>query len=228
MLRFIGGWDNRSDSLPSCAERVRLSLELMPAQDDVYGPWGVWRIHDEQTMELVPVDVDDVTQLEREILTVTERVNDGPMRQPGQHIAFARRLLGALSDPSTTAFKYTVRAGFVGRAEPYNHVVLQVESGTDASVLTRYMSALVVAWNPATLALATRETQRAQDKQPSEAIVGWLTYIRAGTRLDTELVDDQVAISNADGGRYITVPGTPEDPSLDHIRQVRRALGYAD
>lgn len=228
MLRFIGGWDNRSDSLPSCAERVRRSLELMPAQDDVYGPWGVWRIHDEQTMELVPVDVDDVTELEREILTVTERVNDGPMRQPGQHIAFARRLLGARPGTSTTAFKYTVRAGFVERPEPYNHVLLQVENGTDASIMTRYMSALVVAWNPADLALITRETQRAQGKQPSEAIIGWLTYIRSGTPLDTGLVDDQVAITNADGGRYITVPGTPEDPSLEHIRQVRRALGYTD
>ena len=107
-------------------------------------------------------------------------------------------------------------------------MLLQVENGTDASIVTRYMSALVVAWNPATLALTTRETQRAQGRQPSEAIVGWLTYIRAGTPLDTGLVDDQVAVTNADGGRYITVPGTPEDPSLDHIRQVRRALGYAE
>lgn len=43
MLRIIGGWGNREDSLESCTRRLYGSLEFIPAQLDTYGPWGVWK-----------------------------------------------------------------------------------------------------------------------------------------------------------------------------------------
>jgi hypothetical protein len=55
-----------------------------------------------------------------------------------------------------------------------------------------------------------------------------LTYVRAGTRLDRTTLDEQIDVAEADGGLYVRVPGTPADPSLDHIRQVREALGYSN
>lgn len=229
-LRLIGGWGNRSDDLPSCVERVQRSVELMPAEPDVYHPWGVWQPQGAGSAyrDLVPIDIDDIQALTTAIAAITERVNDGPMTSPGQHIKLTRE---GVAEPVATEpqfFDYTVRAGFVGYPEPFNHLLLEVADGTDEAVLTRYLSACVIAWEPDHLSVATRATQRAQGHRPPQAVVGWLTYVRAGTPLDTAVLDEQIAVAHADGGTYITVPGTPESPSLDHIRQVRAALGYPD
>jgi len=61
---------------------------------------------------------------------------------------------------------------------------------------------------------------------PPQALVGWLTYVKAGTNFDTNVIDDHVVVTEADKGLYINIPGTPMNPSIDHIRQVRTALGY--
>ena len=56
--------------------------------------------------------------------------------------------------------------------------------------------------------------------------MGRLTYIRDGISFDTNVLNAEVDVAEADGGRYVRVPGTPASPSLDHVLQVRRALGY--
>lgn len=225
-MRLIGGWGDRPDSLRSCAERLRESLRMMPAQDDVYDPWSVWRQRDESNLDLVPIDVEDLDALAREILAVTERVNDGPMRTPGQHIELARRALGERPETTKSVFKYRVRAGFVEQPAPYNHVLLELDATTDESLLSRYLGALVAAWEPDELAAVTRETQRAQGRKPPEAIIGWMTYVANSFTVDTGTLGDLVSVSAREGGYFITVPGTPSEPSLEHIAQVRQALGY--
>ena len=178
-------------------------------------------------LDLIPVDVEDIEMLEREILATTERVNDGPMRAPGNHLELARRALADRPETTKSVFKYRVRAGFVGRPSPYNHILFELDPGTDESLITRYLSALVVAWEPDELAAASRETQRAQGRKPQQAVVGWLTYLRsAHLQLDESALDDLISVLARDGGRFVTVPGTPTAPSLAHVGQVRTALGY--
>lgn len=227
-LRLIGGWGNRSDDLLSCAERLQRSLELMPQEPDIYRAWGVWQSQSAGSRynDLVTVDVDDVDAVQRAIVSTTERVNAGPMTIPGHHIQFAREGIGEPDSADRHFFDYSVRAGFHAAPEPFNHLLLQLEDSTDESVLTRYLSALVVAWEPDNSAIANRKTQRAQGHKPPQAVVGLLTYVRSGTPLDVAALDDQVSVVNADGGTYISIPGTPDSPSMDHIRQVRTALGY--
>lgn len=227
-LRLIGGWGNRSDSLLSCAERLQRSIELMPPEPGIYRAWGVWQPQGAESHynDLVAVDIDDVDVVQRAIASTTERVNAGPMTMPGQHIEFAREGIGEPDSADRHFFGYSVRAGFVDAPEPFNHVLFQLEDSTDESVLSRYLSALVLAWEPDSVAVVSRKTQRAQGHKPPQAAVGLLTYVRTGTPLDVAALDDEVAVVNADGGTYITIPGTPESPSMDHIRQVRAALGY--
>jgi hypothetical protein len=148
------------------------------------------------------------------------------MTSPGQHIKLTREGIGDPGSTESQFFDYAVRAGFVGYPEPFNHLLLEVADSTDEAVLTRYLSALVIAWEPDHLSVATRATQRTQGHKPPQAIVGWLTYVRSGTPLDTAVLDEQISIANANGGTYITVPGTPDQPSLEHVLHVRTALGY--
>ena len=225
MLRLLGGWDNRPDSLQAVAERFRRSVELMPSAEDTYGAWGVWRERDETALDLVPVDMGDPATLEPEIVRNTEQVNDGPMRQPGHHLAFARR--STINPESGRAFKYTVRAGFENRPEPYNNVFLEIAPDTLPELIGRCLSALVVAWEPDSLAVLTRETQRVQHRQSSDIIVGWLTFIRAGTPFNADALDESIVVREADGGVCVTIPRSPVEPSLAHVEQVRRALGYS-
>lgn len=200
----------------------------MPDESDVYRPWGVWQSQGEGSAyrDLAPIDIDNAQALTSAIAAITERVNAGPMTSPGQHIKLARE---GVSEPGSTEqqfFDYTVRAGFVGYPEPFNHLLLEIADGTDEAVLTRYLSACVIAWEPDHLSVATRTTQRAQGHKPPEAVVGWLTYVRSGTPLDTAVLDDRISVANVDAGTYITVPGTPDEPSLEGVLQVRAALGY--
>lgn len=227
-LRIIGGWGNRSDDLRSCAERLQRSVELMPQELGVYRAWGVWQPKSAESpySDLVAVDVDDVDAVQRAIASTTERVNAGPMTLPGQHIQLAREGIREPGSADRHFFDYSIRAGFVDIPEPFNHLLLQLDDRTDESVLTRYLSALVVAWEPDTVAVVSRQTQRAQGHKPPQAVVGLLTYVRSGAPFDVTAIDDQVSVINADGGIYVNIPGTPENPSMDHIRQVRTALGY--
>jgi len=201
----------------------------MPSQPDRYGSWGVWQPRPETAYnDLVPLDLGNVEAVEGAIKAVTERVNQGPMRTPGQHVQLAREVVGGRADADPQYREYTVRAGFVDTPQPFNHILLQVDDTAEPAELFRYMSALVVAWQPDQLGLSTRAVQRAQGHRPPEAIVGFLTYVRAGTPLNRSALSDQIDVAEADGGLYIRVPGTPADPSLDHVRQVREALDYSN
>lgn len=228
MLWILGGWGDRPDHLWSCAERVQRSLRLAPSQPDVYGDWGVWlpRDPDGRTgYDLQPVDVEDIADIERAIDRVTERAGgDGPAA--GVYAEFARSPSGERPATGSTRFEYVVRAGFTDRSRAQNQVAFDVDAGTDDRTLMAYMTALVQAWEPDHLGAVTQQTKRAQRYRSPEAVVGRLTYIRAGTPLDTGVLADRIDIAAADGGHYIRVPGTPERPSLDHITTVRRALGY--
>jgi len=229
VLWLIGGWGNRPDSLQDAARRLQRSLQLAPPEPERYGPWGIWRPRqpDAQTgYDLVPIDVDDQGDLEAAITSVTERVNKGPRSAPGLNIELARRAVGDRPETSPTKFEYTVRAGFVDARRPYNHVAFDLEDNTDDRTLMSYMSALVESWQPDHLGAATIETKRAQGAKGPQVVVGRLTYIRHGISFDPNVLNAEVDVAEADGGLYVRVPGTPGNPSLDHIRQVRRALRY--
>lgn len=231
MLWLIGGWGNRPDPLRASAERLHRSLQLMPDQSDLYGAWGVWRPLDtgdpSSGASLVAVDTDDVDALEHAIEEVTLRGNNGtPRTAPGVRSELSREVLGERPSTAPTRFGYTVRAGYVEMNRPFNHIALELESGADERVVTAYMSALIQAWEPDHLGAVTQEVKRAQGQRPPEVSIGRLTYVRAGTPLDLDALGDGVDVADADGGSYIRVPGSPDEPSLDHIGRVRRALGY--
>jgi hypothetical protein len=201
-------------------------MELMPSSTGRYGPWAVWQSREESPYnDLEPLSA-NVEAAAAAISTVTERVNRGPMRTPGHHVQLAREVVGDRADTHPRYLEYTVRAGFVDTPQPFNHLLLQAEDTSEPAEFLRYMHALVVAWQPDHLGLATRAVQRTQGHRPAEAVVGFLTYVRAGTPLKSRALDDQIDVTEADGGLYIRVPGTPGDPSLDHTGEVRDALGY--
>jgi hypothetical protein len=232
MLWLIGGWGNRPDPLRSSAERLLRSLQSMPQQPDLYGPWGFWRPRDpdpSKGAELVPVDTGDITAVEHAITEVTERGNGGkPRSAPGLRAEFARYVIGERPPTSPTRFAYNVRAGHVDMNRPFNHVALELEADTDERALTRYMGALVEAWQPDHLGAVTQGVKRAQGQRPPEVSIGRLTYVRDGTPLDRSILGDQIDVAEADGGLYIRVPGTPDNPSLEDIHRVRHALGYPE
>ncbi|QRY54511.1 hypothetical protein [Mycolicibacterium septicum] len=120
------------------------------------------------------------------------------------------------------------RAGFIDRPQPHNHIAFNVDDDTDDSAVMGYMSALVEVWRPDHLGALTMRTWRAQGRKAPGPVVGRLTYVRDGTPLNANALGGEVDVAEAAGGRYIRVPGTPTDLSLEHIRQVRKALGYAD
>ncbi|MCV7169948.1 hypothetical protein H7I41_08435 [Mycobacterium manitobense] len=232
MIWMMGGWGNRQDELQSCALRLQRSIRLAPSEPDLYGQWGVLQPQqpDSRTGEdlrIVPIDVDDVDALERIIVSTTEAGSAGPRTGPGHYIDLVRDSVSPASEESATTFKYTVRAGFTDMPRPYNHIFADLRSETDERTLMGYMSALVQAWNPDHLGAVSRRVKREQGHRPPEVVVGRLTYIRGGTPLNTSALGDEIDVAAADGGHYIRVPGTPEQPSVDHIRRVRQALGYA-
>jgi hypothetical protein len=229
----MGGWDNRPDPLRPSAERLQRSLRLIPAESGRYGPWGVLQRCDPDPdtgadLEVVPIDIDDIASIEHAIAGTTQQASQGSRTGPGLYIELARDALSSAPERGEATLKYSARVGFVDMRQPFNQVTLDVDDNTDDRALMNYMSALVQAWQPDYLGAVTREAKRAQGRKPPEVLVGRLTYIRAGTPLNLSALGDQIDAAAADGGQYIRIPGTPVQPSLDHIRLVRQALGYAN
>jgi hypothetical protein len=229
VLWIIGGWGNRSDSLQATVDRLQRSLSRIPAELEKYGSWGIWQRRDADEVtesSFESIDVNDPDALADAIRTETEQVRRGPNTAPGMYVHLSRP--AAVPRPATSSvwFEYTVRVGFVDRPRPHNHITFGIDDHTDERTLMGYMSALADAWQPDHLGAVTLETRRAQGAKGPQIVVGRLTYIRHGIPFNTGALGGEVEVAEADGGRYIRVPGTPVDPSLEHIRQVRDALGY--
>ncbi|BBZ15035.1 hypothetical protein [Mycobacterium branderi] len=229
MLKLIGGWGDRAETPRSCAERVQLSWQLMPSQPDTYGPWGVWVSgEDRQRRVLVPINDADPEAIEAAIVAETERVNEGPRTAPGHYIEFTREVLGERPETSPRYFQYYARAGFVESARPMNHLLMELDADTQPDQARTYLIALVRAWRPEHLAVVGDTTLKEQRHKPPQVRVGWLTYIRDATTLDTMMLGEQITVTEADDGRYLTLSGSPTDPELYSVLLVRRALGYPD
>jgi hypothetical protein len=207
---------------------LQRSLELMPPQPNAYGPWLEWRPRpDSGCNHVVPVDMNSVDTIEQAIATVGGRIYHAPMRTPGHHIQFVREVIDDRTEATPGFCQYIVRAGFADRISPYNHLMFQVAGNTDASLLSRYMSALVIAWEPDHLVLASRMTQRVREHRSHQPALGHINFVRAGATFDSGALNGNIEIATVDGGHYIRVRGTPEDPNPDDIRQLREALGYS-
>lgn len=230
MLWIIGGWGNRPDSLGAAVERLQRSLSRIPDESGKYGQWGYWQhrdVDDEGSdLDFVPVDVGDARALADVVQRVTERIRLGPNAAPGQYVDLSRPITVQRSPTSSIWFKYTVRVGFLDRPRPHNHIAFDVDDGTEEATLANYMRALIEAWQPDRLGVLSAENKRAQGHKGSQAVVGRLTYIADSIPLNTSMLDDDIDLEMVDGGNWIRVPGTIENPSPAHILQVRRALGY--
>jgi hypothetical protein len=226
VLNLIGGWGDRPETARSCAERVQRSWQLMPPQPDAYGPWSLRQPDSPTTYALVAVDTADLDAIEESIVGVTERVNQGPSSKPGWHAEFARTGADERDEQTVSEYLYKVRAGFSNPRRPMNHVSFQCDSAEDPAVIRDYLTALVQAWEPARLAVTTYESLKAQGHRPPQVEVGWLTYIRGDIDLDTTVLDGQITITEGDGGRFLALAGTPDQPDPNHIMLVRKALGY--
>lgn len=225
----MGGWGDRPDSLESAAQRLQRSLRLAPDEPDKYGSWGVLQPCAPNPMtrpdlKVVPFDANDLTAVEEAITVGTTRASQGERTGRGLYIGLAR---DAQPESPDVVFEYSARAGFVTMRQPFNHLNLNVRNNIDEKTLLGYMSALAQAWQPEYLGAVTRETMRSQGHKPPQVPVGRLTFVRAGTPLDVAALGEEVELAAADGGHYIRVPGTPAEPSFDHIELVRQALGYA-
>ncbi|BBX89327.1 immunity 52 family protein [Mycolicibacterium boenickei] len=231
-LDFIGSWGDRLESIRESAERMQRSWRAFPQAPGVYSPWSL-QLYPEGVLRLQPVPADDLDAIIDAVRLVTERINEGPRTAPGFDLEFVRE---RLDEPVVAAggplFSYYARCGFSGPRALRNHILLGLDPAVgdapDEQQLVRdYLVALVAAWEPEYVSVCTYAFHKAQrHKKPQQVRVGWMTYIRDDVPLDTSLVPEEVHIEVGDGGRYLTLSGTPEEPSLDQALAIRRALGY--
>lgn len=231
-LDFIGSWGDRLESIRESAERVQRSWREFPRDPGVYTPWSL-QLYPEGELRLQPVPADDLGAIVDAVRLVTERINEGPRTAPGFYLQFVREQLDA---PVVTAggplFSYDVRCGFEGPRAPRNHVLFQLDPAASGpsdehQVVRDYLSALVRAWEADHVSVSPLTFLKAQRHKTPQVRVGWMTYIRDNVTLDTSLVPEEVHIEAGDGGRYLTLSGTPQEPSLDQALAIRGALGYA-
>lgn len=198
----------------------------------MYTPWSLKRWSSEGELRLEPVPQDDLDAIVDGIRFVTERINEGPRTAAGSYLQFVRERLDA---PAVKAggplFSYDVRCGFAGPRAPRNHLLFHLDPAAgspsdECQVVRDYLSALVRAWEADHVSVSPLSFLKAQRHKTPQVRVGWLTYIRDDVPLEISAVPDGVHIESADGGRYLTLSGTPQEPSLDQALAIRRALGY--
>ncbi|WP_131816293.1 hypothetical protein [Mycolicibacterium porcinum] len=234
-LDFIGSWGDRSESLRESAERMQRSWQLLPHKAGVYSPWSLKLWDAEDVLQLQPVPAGDLDAIVDAVRSVTERINEGPRTAPGVYLEFARERLDApVVASGGPLFSYKVRCGFSGPRALRNHVFLSLDPAAgnppDEQQLVRdYLVALAAVWEPEYVSACTYAFHKAQrHKKPQQVRVGWLTYIRDDVPLDFSAVPGEVHIEAGDGGRYLTLSGTPEEPCLDQALAIWRGLGYTE
>ncbi|MCP9276920.1 hypothetical protein [Mycolicibacterium arenosum] len=226
MLYFKGAWTDRPDTSRTAAERVLRTWQRIPPEPDAYGPWGVRHPADgaDHTTFAKLDDPDSVERIEQAIVAETTFMNKGPRSAPGVFASFRRQSRLETVDGAPAEAEFAVRAGF--SAPRRNTILFNVNSDTEPAVLQAICAALVQTWEPTYLTLTSFEISKAQGHRTPQADVGWLTYLSDAVALDGAGLDEAIAIRDADGGRYLTLPGSPADPDGSSVAAVRRALGY--
>jgi len=227
-LEYMGGWGDRPESARASAERVQCSWRTFPQVDSLYTQWSL-QTYPEGALQLLPVPEGDLGSIVEAARIVTERINEGPRRSPGQYLEFVRRRLDS-EEADPRLYSYKVRCGFAGPRAPRNHLFLQLDPAAgnptdERQVVRDHLTALVRAWEPEHLSVCTYSFHKAQQHRTPQIRVGWLTYIRDDVPMDTRVLSRTVTVEFADGGRYLTLSGTALEPHLGDAMSVRRALG---
>lgn len=225
ILDYIGSWGDRVESLHDSARRMQRSWQLVSTDSDAYSDWAV-KTSDGSPQSLLNVPTDNLGAIEDAVRRVTERVNDGPRSTPGFNLEFVR----TPEESSEARYEYKVRCGYGGPRALRNHVLMELDpvvsrASSTEDLLGTYLRALVRAWEPDYMSVCSYDFQKAQGyRKPQEVRVGWLTYICR--ELAADLPSSHGEQWNADGGVYIKLAGTPQEPDLDEARAIRSALGY--
>jgi hypothetical protein len=230
-LEYIGGWGDRVESLRESARRMQRSWEEFPNDHGVYTPWSL-QSYPDGVLRLEPVPGDDLDAIVDAGRLVTERVNEGPRTAPGFNLEFAReRRDSSVLASDGQLFSYNVRCGFGGPRALRNHIFFELDplggnTSDENQLLRDHLVALARAWEPEYVSVCTYAFHKAQRHKTPQVRVGWLTYIRNDVALDSSAIPDTVRIEAGDGGKYLMLTGTPQDPNIDEALALRRALSY--
>ncbi|MDV6314599.1 hypothetical protein R3Q15_22465 [Gordonia amicalis] len=224
---ILGGWDWRAQSLESAAQSTSRMVLAMP--NEPTGEWVTPR-NDGGTYVYDSLDdASDVSELMERIERTTFDAAGGRRPKPGFDIKVYR-----LTDAKDYAVECRIRSGLEGPRGVRNHTLVRLHFDSDDQMLVAravkdHMAALIRAWHPDYLSAHTYEFRDAQgwDSSTRQIPVGWDTYLGDSASLDLARLDDSdITRSEGDGGLYLTLPGTPDAPSVESARLVRRALGY--
>lgn len=224
---IMGGWGWRPQSLESVSEATGRMLSAMP--DEPAGPWIAPRKQGKGYVYDPLTDISDIAQLSARIQQITVDAAGGQPPKPGFDIKIYRG-----RDEKAHAVECLIRAGLEGPRGAGNHILVRLNFATDDQLLIGravkdHMAALVRAWGPDHLSAHTYDFRKAQgwDARAKQIPVGWDTYLRDSLFGDLTLLEGSaIALTRADDGVYLTLPGTPQDPSMETAQLVRKALGY--
>ncbi|MFW0786188.1 hypothetical protein AAFP35_16915 [Gordonia sp. CPCC 206044] len=217
-ISIIGAWAAREQSLDEVASATAKMLATWPGT----GHWATpGETGNNDAVRYEPLDPSNVTDLTARIAASTAEIKN--MKSSGQHLHITR-----LDADGQETMTLRIRAGF---AKPRNRIVATVwmndiTSAESQRLIRGYMAALIGAWNPDWLEAGTYDFQKAQGHSHGQVIVGWDTYISDRIDFDDTAIDGKLATVRGAAGRYVTLDGTPAEPSLEQAQLVRTALGY--
>ncbi|MDG4668644.1 hypothetical protein [Mycobacterium sp. 236(2023)] len=181
-------------------------------------------------MPFVPIAANDSSAVAAAVVRQTEEFVGGPLTAQAFTFEFARQSLTEFSTDGAERWaqeaKYYVRAGYQKPGRRFNRVVFQLNTGTSPDLIREYLTTIVRVWEPDHVAVTTHELIKAQGRKTPQLDVGWLTYLRSDIPLNTAVLGDGISREDFGDGRYLTLHGSPQQPDLDQIVEVRRALGY--
>ncbi|MFW0786190.1 hypothetical protein AAFP35_16925 [Gordonia sp. CPCC 206044] len=221
-IDIIGAWTPRPQSLDDVTTATAKMLHDMPA---LPGLWvttpGDSSGDDGDPQRFTALDLNAHADLAARILAATAEVKN--MKNPGQYATIRRR-----TEQGKFPLSLRIRAGF---AKPRNRIIAslrldEVTSAASQRLIRAVMAAVIGAWNPDWLKAGTYEVQKQQGHSHGPVIIGWDTYISDRIDFDDTAIDGRLATVHGAAGRYVTLDGTPAEPSLEQAQLVRAALGY--
>lgn len=223
-------WGPRSESAYECADRLRKSIEGIPAQLGLFSDWLV--VPDGGASSAA-----DLGSLPEGLDALSELVESSRLRNDRGEVmdrsGFSFSLARLHHDRPV---KYRVRCN-VENVHTGNFVQFDFPNpdhadaaAEAASVVTQAFEALVDAWQPDYGSVLTPSFRKAQNinRRAKEIPVGWLTYVASTVDVDLALVPETVDDSEASHGTVFQLSGDPHSPDLEEARALRLALGYTN
>jgi hypothetical protein len=224
---YVGGyWGARREPVGACASRLEGFLRLLAGAHPLLDSWF---LKGDSGRSAVMRRRELGQELRGLLLAGQARRDDD--RSVMDELGFRVGLWSGDDAPSGLM----VTCGASPRTSAFGNAVVLNLPLAEGAALSLYrgnvahlvMAAMVSSWEPSWATFTSHRLRKAQNAEPREVVVGWMTYLGSGRTVATACLPRDVTVETMGDGRLITIGDDPVAVTESAVTAVRLCLDDA-